>query len=134
MGSQNHLPRNILYNKDYSWVKIDENEAILGIIKPAADKVQEFVFVDLPRKGQKLDQGDTYASLEAVKWSGHLSSPLSGEVIEVNDKIFDEPDLINQDPYGEGWIAKIKPSDLQEKEKLFSAEQIKDQLDQEINK
>src|SRR6056297_2265072 len=126
MSENNNLPEDLLYNKDYSWVKINENEAVLGLIKPAAEKVQEFVFIDLPKKGQKLNKGDTYTSLEAVKWSGHLSSPLSGEIIEVNDKLFDEPGIINEDPYGKGWISKIKLSEPKEKEELFSADEIKD--------
>jgi glycine cleavage system H protein len=85
--------------------------------------VQEFVFVDLPERGQKIKKGDTYASLEAVKWSGHLSSPLSGEVTDVNDKAFDEPGIINQDPYGQGWLVKIRLSDPEEKKELLAAGQ-----------
>jgi glycine cleavage system H protein len=132
MAQNNDLPQELLYNKDHSWVKINESEAVLGLIKPAADKVQEFVFIDLPRKGQKLNKGDTYVSLEAVKWSGHLSSPLSGEIIEVNNELFDEPGVINEDPYEKGWIAKIKLSDPKEKEELFSADGIKGWIDGEI--
>jgi len=121
--SNNNFPENLLYNQDYSWVKIDGDTATLGIIGPAASRVEEFVFIQLPEKGQTLKQGDTYASVEAVKWSGHLSSPLSGEVVEVNSPLFDEPGTINQDPYGEGWIAKIKMSDQKEVEELMKAEE-----------
>ncbi len=123
--TKNAFPENLLYNKDYSWVKIDGDTATLGIIGPAASRVEEFVFVQLPEKGQTLKQGETYASVEAVKWSGHLSSPLSGEVVEVNSPLFDEPGIINQDPYGEGWIAKIKISDQKEVEELIKAEEAK---------
>jgi glycine cleavage system H protein len=133
MESKNDLPKNLFYNQDYSWIKIDQGEAVLGLIKPAADKVQEFVFIDLPKKGQKLNKGDTYASLEAIKWSGHLSSPLSGEVIEVNDDLFDEPGIINEDPYGKGWIAKLKLSEPKEKEELLLTEQIKEWVDQKTD-
>ncbi len=117
--TNNNLPNNLLYNQDYSWVRIENDTAILGVIKPAADKVKEFVFIKLPKKEQMLKKGDTYVSLEALKWSGHLSSPLSGEIIEVNENLFDEPGIINQDPYGKGWIAKIKISDQREVEKLL---------------
>jgi glycine cleavage system H protein len=123
--TKNTFPENLLYNKDYSWVKIDGDTATLGIIGPAASRVEEFVFIQLPEKGQKLNRGDNYASLEAVKWSGHLSSPLSGEIVEVNSPLFDEPGIINQDPYGEGWIAKIKISDQKETEELMKAEEAK---------
>jgi glycine cleavage system H protein len=123
--SNNNFPENLLYNQDYSWVKIDGDTATLGIIGPAASRVEEFVFVQLPEAGQKLKQGETYASVEAVKWSGHLSSPLSGEVVEVNSPLFDEPSTINQDPYGKGWIVKIKMSDSKETEELIKAEEAK---------
>ncbi|HKK54164.1 MAG TPA: glycine cleavage system protein GcvH [Patescibacteria group bacterium] len=120
------LPTNLLYNNDYSWVKIEDDVAILGIIKPACDKIEEFVFVKLPEKGQKIKRGEVYASLEAIKWSGHLSSPFTGEIIEVNEDIFDEPSIINEDPYGKGWIAKIKLANKEEKDDLVSAEEVKE--------
>jgi glycine cleavage system H protein len=123
--SNNNFPENLLYNQDYSWIKIDGDTATLGIIGPAASRVEEFVFVQLPEVGQELKQGETYASVEAVKWSGHLSSPLSGEVVEVNSPLFDEPSIINQDPYGKGWIVKIKMSDSKETEELIKAEEAK---------
>jgi glycine cleavage system H protein len=120
------LPTNLLYNNDYSWVKIEGDVATLGITKTACDKVQEFVFVKLPEKSQQIKKGETYVSLEAIKWSGHLSSPLSGEVVEVNEDIFDEPSMINEDPYGKGWIAKIKMKDISEKDDLIEASAVKD--------
>ncbi len=104
------FPNDLRYNKDYSWVKIEANIATVGIIEPAAKKVKEFVFIKLPEKGKKIKQGETYVSLEAVKWSGHLSSPVSGEIIEVNDSLFDEPSKINKEPY-KNWIMKIKIED-----------------------
>ncbi len=127
-----NLPENLLYNKDYSWVKIEEDIATFGLVKPAADRVKEFVFIKLPKNGQKLKQGETYTSLEALKWSGHLSSPLSGEIIGVNDDLFEEPKTINQDPYGNGWIIKIKLSDPKEKEELLSNTQVENWLNEKI--
>ncbi len=123
--SNNNFPQDLYYNKDYSWVKVDGDTATLGVIGPASEKVQEFVFINLPEKDQDLKVGDTYASVEAVKWSGHLSSPVSGKVVEVNEELFDEPSTINQDPYGEGWIAKVKMSDKQELEDLVGPEEAK---------
>lgn len=127
--SNKNFPENLLYNKDYSWVKIDGDKAVLGIVEPAASRVKEFVFVQLPEVGEKLKKGDTYVSLEAVKWSGHLSSPFSGEVVEVNEELFDEPVKINQDPYGKGWIAKVKLENNQEKEDLLKAEEVEKWFD-----
>ncbi len=126
------LPNNLLYNKDYSWIKIEDDIATLGIVKPASDKIEEFVFVKLPDKGQEIKAGDTYVSLEAVKWTGHLSSPLSGEIIEVNEEIFDEPSIINEDPYNKGWIAKLKLNNPEEKKSLLKPEQIIDWLENEL--
>jgi len=116
------LPKELLYNKDYSWVKIEGDIAIVGVIDSAAKKVKEFVFVNLPEKGKKIKQGETYVSLEAVKWSGHLSSPVSGEIVEVNEKLFDEPSLINRDPYG-CWIMKVKMSNKEELKMLMNAKE-----------
>lgn len=115
------LPEDLKYNKDYSWVKIKDKKAKIGIIKPAADKVKQFVFIDLPKEGEKIEKGDTYTSLEAVKWSGHLSSPLSGKITEVKQELFNKPTLLNKDPY-KNWIMKIKISNPQETKELMNAE------------
>jgi glycine cleavage system H protein len=127
--SENQLIPNLLYNRDFSWVKIDGDIATLGVIKPAADKVKEFVFIKLPKLGQVLKIDEVYVSVEAVKWSGHLTSPLSGEIIEVNDPLFDEPSIINRDPYGEGWVIRLKISNRSEIDKLISAEEANEWLE-----
>lgn len=118
------FPEQLKYNKDNSWVKVEGETATVGIIAPAAKKVQEFVFIQLPEKGKKIKQGENYVSVEAVKWSGHLSSPLSGEITEVNESLFDEPANINEDPYG-SWIMKVKLDDPKEVEDLMGSEQAK---------
>lgn len=114
------LPKELKYTRDYSWVKVDGDTAIVGIVEPAAKKVKEFVFIKLPQKGKKLKAGETYVSVEAVKWSGHLSSPVSGEVIDVNDPLFDEPSKINKEPY-KNWIMKIKIEDKKEVDNLLDS-------------
>ena len=124
MKHKEDIPKDLLYNKDYSWIKIDGDIATLGIIKPSAQKVKEFVFINLPEKGSSIKKGDVYASLEAVKWSGHLSSPLSGVIADVNEEVFDEPSIINEDPYNKGWIAKIKISNKEEVDGLISSEEV----------
>ncbi len=133
-----NFPDNLLYNLDFSWVKIDGEIATLGIIKPAADKVKEFVFIKLPKEGEKVARGETYTSLEALKWSGQIASPLSGEIVEVHQELFDQPAIINQDPYGKGWIAKLKVGNPEEIKELLDSKQIAQQasgdLSEEVNK
>ncbi len=120
--TKNKLPKNLLYNRDYSWVKVEGETATVGVIKPATDKVKEFVFIKLPEKGKNLKQGETYVTLEAVKWSGHLKNPVSGEIIEVNEKLFDEPSKINKDPYG-SWIMKVRVDDKKYSGELMDPEE-----------
>lgn len=115
------FPKDLKYSKDYSWVKLEGDTATVGVVAPAAKKVREFVFIQLPEKGGRVKQGDRYVSLEAVKWSGHLSSPVSGEVTAVNDSLFDEPGAINQDPYG-SWVMKVKLDDPGEVDGLYGSE------------
>ena len=119
------LPDDLLYTKDNSWVKIEGDIAIIGVTEPAAKQVKEFVFINLPKKGEQILKGSTYVSLESVKWSGHLQSPVSGEIIDVNEALFDEPSKINKDPYG-SWIMKVKLSNKDELKDLLSAQQIAD--------
>ena len=104
------MASDILVNQDYSWVMVEDGIATVGIQEESAKKVKEFVFINLPEKGKNIKKGEVYVSLEAVKWSGHLGSPVSGEIIEVNQALFDEPQAINKDPYKE-WIMKVKMSD-----------------------
>lgn len=114
------LPNDLKYTKDYSWVKIQKNVATIGIVEPAAKKVQEFVFIQLPEKNKKIKKGETYVSVEAIKWSGHLTSPLTGEIIEVNNSLFDEPSKINKDPYN-NWIMKVNLEDENEIKELLNS-------------
>ncbi len=116
------LPDDLLYDDEYSWVKVDGDIATVGLIEPAVKKVDEFVFIKLPEKGNKIKKGQEYVALEAVKWSGHVSSPVSGEIIEVNEELFDEPSRINHDPYG-SWIMKVKLENKEELKQLYDAEE-----------
>ena len=114
------MPADRLYNTNYSWIKINGDIAEVGITKVFATSVKEFVFIELPKKGD-IKKGDTYASLESVKWSGHLESPLTGEIIEVNEALFDNPEKLNSEPYTE-WIMKVKLSNPDEKKELLDAD------------
>lgn len=124
------LPDNLLYNKDSSWIKIEDNIATIGVIEPIAKVLKEFLFIKLPDEN-KIKKGEIYVSLETLKWSGHLTSPLSGNVIEVNESLYDEPNKINENPY-KSWIMKIEIADKEEIEKLFEPEEIVSWLDKTL--
>jgi glycine cleavage system H protein len=114
------LPDDRFYDEYYTWARIENDVLSVGIVKPAADLVKEFVFIQLPQKDKKIRKGDIYVSVEAVKWSGHMKSPVTGTIVEVNDKLFDEPSLINKKPYDE-WIAKIQIQNPEELKSLMTA-------------
>lgn len=128
--SAEEYPKELKYNKDYSWVKKDGDRVSVGIISPSAKKVKEFVFIKLPEKEKDIKRGDTYVSVEAVKWSGHLSSPVSGKITEVNEALFDEPAKINEDPYG-SWIMKVELKDPEEFDGLMDSEEAKKYYEEE---
>lgn len=117
------LPDGLLYNKDSSWVKLEGDIATVGVIEPAAKRVKEFVFARLPEKGKKIRQGEDYVALEALKWSGHLSSPVSGEIVEVNSSLFNDPSQINKEPY-KNWVMKVHLDDKEGLKSLFKAKDV----------
>jgi len=107
------LPKDLKYS-EYVWAKASRDTVTLGITDYALKQTKEIVFIDLPKKGKTIKKGDTFVSLESVKWSGHVQSPVSGFVSEVNDSLFDAPEKLNKDPYV-SWVCKIKlsnPSEL----------------------
>lgn len=116
------FPSELKYNQDYSWVELNNGVVKVGVIKPSAEKVKQFVFIDLPEEGKQIEEGENYVSLEAVKWSGHLSSPVSGKIVDVNQDLFDEPSKINQDPY-DSWIMKVKLESKGQFEELMDSEE-----------
>ncbi len=124
------LPKNLRYS-EYVWVEVRGDVATLGVTDYGLKVTKDIVFIDLPKKGQKIDKGKTFASLESVKWSGHLASPVSGEVIEANSPLFDAPEKLNQEPY-KSWICRIKlskPAEIQQLMDSKKAEEwVKDNL------
>jgi glycine cleavage system H protein len=111
-----NIPQDLLYTKDHEWVRIEGGLATVGITDFAQGELGDVVFVQLPEAGTKIDQGQAFGTIEAVKAVADIYAPLSGEVTEVNTLLTDKPETMNQDPYGVGWIAKIKLS-KQETEK-----------------
>lgn len=98
------------YTKDHEWLRMDGEIATIGITPYAQEKLGELVFVELPKAGTKLDKGAVAGVIESVKAASEVYTPISGEIVETNDKLVDEPGLVNTDPTGNGWMFKLKPS------------------------
>ncbi|MBR2450337.1 MAG: glycine cleavage system protein GcvH [Paludibacteraceae bacterium] len=110
-----NIPSNLYYTKEHEWIRVEGNEAFVGITDYAQSELGEIVFVDINTEGETLAQGEVFGSVEAVKTVSDLNMPVEGEVLEINDTINDQPELVNNDPYGEGWMIKISvvnPDDL----------------------
>ena len=115
------FPDDLRYSKEHEWVRLDGSSATIGITRFAADELGDIVFVELPEVGAKLSQFATYGVVESVKAVSDLYSPVSGEVAEVNEALRDAPELLNADPFGEGWIAKVALADVSEVDGLMDA-------------
>ena len=103
-----NIPENLKYSQDHEWLKVDGEFALVGIIAHAANELGDIVFLDIPSVGETLDKDEVFGSIEAVKTVADLLLPVAGEVVEFNEALEGEPALVNSDPYGEGWIVKIK--------------------------
>ena len=119
----------LYYTKEHEWVKVDGETGTIGISDHAQEELGDIVFVELPEEGEEFSQGDAIGTIEAVKTVSDIYTPVSGEVVEANESLEEEAEKINQDPYGEGWIAKIKMSDKDELDDLMSAEEYEDMLE-----
>jgi glycine cleavage system H protein len=114
-----HYPQDLLYHPEHDWVKIDGDVATFGVTWFAQDSLGEIVFFDPPAVGAKVTQGDSYAEVESVKAVSDVIAPLSGEIVEVNEALTDSPEKVNDDPYGEGWMVKVRLSDPAERDSLL---------------
>lgn len=121
-----NIPNELKYTKDHEWVKIEGENATIGITDFAQKELGEIVYVDVDTVDETLDKDEVFGSVEAVKTVSDLFLPLSGEITEFNEELEDEPEKVNQDPYGEGWMIKMTISDLSQVEQLLSAEQYKE--------
>jgi len=118
-----NLPEGLKYTKEHEWVKIDGDIATVGITDFAQQQLTDIVFVELPEKGKRVEQSKQAAVVESVKSVSDIFAPLSGEVTEVNSSIVDTPEKLNKDPYGEGWLFKIKITDRSKIDNLLSAKE-----------
>ena len=110
------------FTKEHEWIKIKEGVAIIGISDFAQEQLGDIVSIELPKAGGVFKQGQTMAIVDSVKASSDIYAPISGEIIEVNEGLIEKPEMINQSPYDSGWIAKIKPSNMEEFESLMTKE------------
>jgi glycine cleavage system H protein len=106
-----NIPVNLKYTKDHEWVRVEGDIAVVGITDYAQSQLGDIVFIDVQTEGETLEQGDMFGAIEAVKTVADAYMPLSGEVLEVNAALEGAPELVNKDPYGEGWMVKIKVAD-----------------------
>jgi glycine cleavage system H protein len=112
-------PEDLLYHAEHDWARIDGDEAVLGITWYAADALGELVHYEPPDEGAAVSKDQSYGEVESVKAVSDLISPLSGEVLEVNQKVVDAPETVNEDPYGDGWLIRIRLSNPSERDELL---------------
>lgn len=116
-----NIPSNLRYTKEHEWIRVEGDVAYVGITDYAQSELGEIVFFDINTEGETLAQDEVFGSVEAVKTVSDLNMPVAGEVLEINESINDQPELVNNDPYGEGWMIKISVSNPEELETLLDA-------------
>ena len=122
------FPKNLKYSKDHEWVRVEGENALVGITAFAQGELGDIVFVDVDTEGEALDKDEVFGTIEAVKTVSDLFMPVSGEVLEVNAKLEDEPELINTDSYGDGWVVKISLADANELDNLLDSASYQEML------
>lgn len=116
-----NFPENIRYTSEHEWIRVEGDEAYVGITDYAQSELGEIVFIDVPTEGETVAQGEVFGSIEAVKTVSDLNMPVTGEVLEINGALDAKPELVNNDPYGEGWIIRIAVKDAAELDSLMDA-------------
>jgi glycine cleavage system H protein len=120
-----NFPAELKYTKDHEWIKVEGNEATIGITEFAQSELGDIVYVDIASLGKEVAKDDVFGTVEAVKTVSDLFMPVTGTVTEINPALNNQPDLVNSDPYGEGWMVKITVADASEIEGLLSADDYK---------
>ena len=115
------FPENLKYTKDHEWVRLEGNKAYIGITAHAQDQLGDVVFLELPESGTEVKAGDMFATIESVKAVSDVYAPVSGTIVEVNENLNDSPELVNNDPYNEGWMCAIDLSDASEADELMDS-------------
>jgi glycine cleavage system H protein len=123
------IQENLKYTKDHEWILVEGDEATVGITDFAQGELGDIVFVEVETEGETLKQEEVFGTIEAVKTVSDLFMPVSGEVVSFNEELENTPELVNQDPYGKGWIVKVKVSDLSELDSLLSSDAYKSMVE-----
>jgi glycine cleavage system H protein len=116
------IPDVLKYTKDHEWIKIVDSEAIIGITDFAQKELGDIVFIEIETEGENLTKGETFGTIEAVKTVSDMFMPISGKVVKINPKLSETPEIVNKDPYGDGWMIKISEINTDELNELLSAE------------
>ncbi|PWJ40770.1 glycine cleavage system protein GcvH [Sediminitomix flava] len=123
-----NFPEELKYTKDHEWVRVEGEFGYVGITEFAQKELGDIVYVDITEEGEEVAEGEVFGSVEAVKTVSDLFMPISGEIVEVNEALEDAPETVNSDPYGDGWMVKIKISDMAEVETLMDAAAYKEEI------
>ncbi len=115
------FPSNLKYTKDHEWLRVEGGTGVVGITEYAQGELGDVVFVELPAVGTKLQQGKQFGTIEAVKTVSDLFAPVTGEIVEINEALKDSPEVVNKEPYGGGWMVKVKIADAAELNSLLDA-------------
>ena len=123
-----NVPENLKYTKDHEWIRVEDNNAYIGITDFAQAELGDIVFIEIETEGEELSKGDAFGTIEAVKTVSDMYMPISGKVLEVNPMLEEKPDVINSDPYGDGWIIKISMTNNSELNELLNSAQYKESI------
>ena len=121
-----NIPDDLHYSKDHEWVRVEGNVAVIGITDYAQDSLGDVVYVELPKPGEQFAANESFGSVESVKAVSEVFSPVSGKIAGVNETLQDEPEKVNQDPYGEGWMIRVEMSNSGEVDSLLTAAEYED--------
>jgi len=123
------IPENCRYQESHEWARTENGTVRIGISDFAQDELGDVVFVELPDEGETIEQGSDFGVIESIKAVSDLYAPVSGTVTATNDALADEPELVNEDPYGDGWMLAVDPSDESELDELYSPEEYREQIE-----
>ena len=121
-----NVPANLKYTKDHEWVRVEGDVAFIGVTDFAQSQLGDIVFVEIETEGEEVEKEEVFGTIEAVKTVSDLLMPATAEVLEMNPRLEDEPELVNKDPYGDGWMIKVSVADASQYESLLTAEQYKE--------
>jgi glycine cleavage system H protein len=128
------IPEELKYTDEHEWAKVEDELVVIGITDYAQDALGEIVYIELPSEGDEITKGDSFGGVESTKSVSDLYAPVSGEVVEVNESLLDSPETINEDPYGDGWLIKVRIHDSDEYDELMDGEQYSEFIEKETEK